>query len=402
MKILKSFSPLFLVIMLSFGLMGGCGGGGSSDGDGGGGGGGGSGDSFETVLVDATAGGLSAPADDPANKFTYLDLSTGEVLPLTDSQAKSSADWDIAFKRSTVILNGGISGSGSASGYFTGNNSEAYDGSGDAILDWFSNASAESELADFSAVSSADIPLDDEGNPDASAFTTDSPLLAVTGDGTSEGWWLYDFTTHTVSANSAYWWVVRSDTGESYAKFHVTEILLEGSPEEWVITLEMDLQGPADTGFTSTETYTAHIPLSGGSVYFDFDTLSEVGSGGGWDIRIEYNAQATYLNIYTNGGMSGSGDGGAFPLLDQPGSVTDGSDPSQVPFYMTDEAGGIFIDSGWYAYNLTGEDHQLWPNYRVYLVYTGTEVYKLQILSYYHPQTAESAWYTVRFEKIWP
>lgn len=400
MNMLKSFLPLFLVIVLSFGLMGGCGGGGSSGSDDGGGGG--SGDSFKTVLVDATAGGLSAPADDPANKFTYLDLSTGEVLPLTDSEAESSADWDIAFKRSTVILNGGISGAGDVSGYFTSNNSEAYDGSGDAVYDWFANATAESEFPDFNAVTSADIPLDGEGNPDGSAFTTDSPLLAVTGDGTSEGWWLYDFATHTVSANDANWWVVRSDAGDSYAKFHVTEILLEGSPEEWVITLEMDIQGAGETGFTSSYTYTAYIPLSGDSVYFDFDTLSEVASGGGWDLLIEYNAQATHLNIYTNGGMSGPGDGGAFPLYDQPGTVSDGSDTSHVPFYMTDSAGGIFIDSGWYAYNITGSDHQLWPNYRVYLVYTGTEVYKLQILSYYHPQTAESAWYTVRYEKIWP
>ncbi|HVY54633.1 MAG TPA: HmuY family protein, partial [Thermodesulfobacteriota bacterium] len=288
MKILKSFLPLCFVIILSFGLMGGCGGGGGSSGNdgGGGGGGGGSNDPFTTVLVDATAGGLSAPADDPANKFSYLDLSTGEVLPFTDSQAKSSTDWDIAFKRSTVILNGGISGPGDVTGYFTGNNSEAYDGNGDPILDWFSSATADSELPDFNAVTSDDIPLDDEGNPDSSAFTSDSPLLAVTGDGTSDGWWLYDFETHTVSANDASWWVVRSDAGDSYAKFHVTEILLEGSPEEWVITLDLDIQAAGDTGFTATDTYTAHIPFSGGSVYLDFDTLSEVGSGGGWDLRI--------------------------------------------------------------------------------------------------------------------
>lgn len=393
MKIFKSVLPLIFVVMLSFGLIGGCGGGSGSGGNGGGGGGGN--EEIITLLVDATAGGLSATPDDPANKYTYVSLSDGAVVELTDDQAASSENWDLAFKRSTVILNGGASGPGSVSAYFTGNNAEAYDSNGDAIFDWFAASTADSELPDFEEVSTSDI-------PDSSEFVTDSPLLAITGDGPPDGWWLYDFMTHTVSANPDQWWVVRSDTGEAYAKFHVIELSEDLGNERWVVTLEMEIQNSGDSEFTSTHTETVFIPLGGGSVYFDIETLSQVISTGPWDIRVEYNAAETFFNIYTNGGASGTGDGGAFPIGNEPGLITDGGDATQIPFYFTDSAGGIFIDSIWYAYNLTGTDHQLWPNYRVYLIQTNGEVYKLQILSYYHPQSAQSAWYTIRFQQIQP
>lgn len=47
------------------------------------------------------------------------------------------------------------------------------------------------------------------------------------------------------------------------------------------------------------------------------------------------------------------------------------------------EPGGVFQRSPWYRYNLTGEDHQVWPTYNVYLIRAGGEVYKVQITGYY-------------------
>jgi hypothetical protein len=73
-----------------------------------------------------------------------------------------------------------------------------------------------------------------------------------------------------------------------------------------------------------------------------------------------------------------------------------------VPIYFSDAAGGIFVESSWYGYNLTGSDNRLWPNYRVYLINAGSDVYKLQILSYYHPQATTSAWYSIRYQKVSP
>lgn len=62
-----------------------------------------------TAQVDATAGGSAAYGKNP---FVYLDLIGGKKVELTDVQARQSGDWDIAFKRWQIKLNGGDSGPG--------------------------------------------------------------------------------------------------------------------------------------------------------------------------------------------------------------------------------------------------------------------------------------------------
>lgn len=59
--------------------------------------------------VDATAGGS---ANYSKNPFIYLDLIGGKKVAITDVQAVQSGDWDIAFKRWQIKLNGGDSGPG--------------------------------------------------------------------------------------------------------------------------------------------------------------------------------------------------------------------------------------------------------------------------------------------------
>ena len=62
-----------------------------------------------TAQVDATAGGS---ANYGKNPFIYLDLIGGKKVAITDVQAVQSGDWDIAFKRWQIKLNGGSSGPG--------------------------------------------------------------------------------------------------------------------------------------------------------------------------------------------------------------------------------------------------------------------------------------------------
>ena len=66
------------------------------------------------TVVDATAGG--AFAADP-HDFTYFSFESGDVVALTDAEAEQSAEWHIAFKRSEIRLNGGISGPGQVRGF---------------------------------------------------------------------------------------------------------------------------------------------------------------------------------------------------------------------------------------------------------------------------------------------
>lgn len=59
--------------------------------------------------LDATAGGLGASFDDPANKWTYFSFDDG-VVELSDAEALDSSAWDLGFKRFYVKSNSGPSG----------------------------------------------------------------------------------------------------------------------------------------------------------------------------------------------------------------------------------------------------------------------------------------------------
>jgi heme-binding HmuY-like protein len=59
--------------------------------------------------ADATAGGLSASADNP---YLYLDLKAGTKVAINDLDARMSMAWDISLKRASLRVNGGDSGTG--------------------------------------------------------------------------------------------------------------------------------------------------------------------------------------------------------------------------------------------------------------------------------------------------
>lgn len=62
-----------------------------------------------TIHVDATAGGFVNAADNP---FLYISFASGspKKVSITDLDAFSSTEWDIAFKRIVIRANGGDSG----------------------------------------------------------------------------------------------------------------------------------------------------------------------------------------------------------------------------------------------------------------------------------------------------
>lgn len=347
-----------------------------------------------TVQIDATAGGFGAGPGDPANKYTYFNFDTGREVDLDDASAVTSGAWHIAFKRTSIRLNGGVSGPGAVQGAIADAQNDFYDAvTGEPNVSVFTNATADSELAAFDAVTSAD----------GLTFEQDRYVPYIRGDGTSEGWWLYAGPpTHAISANPDQWWLVRSAAADSYAKFHVTDIVQPSRD----ITLELFIQGAADSAFPATPTaWTAAIGASGGSKCFDIDSAAEVNCASpGWDIKVEVAGRD--WKIWTNGGVSGSGGGGAFGPFDTAAIAAYASgtvNPGGVDItgmYRQDSAGGLFKDNTWYAYNiLKVSPPVLWPNYRVYVIDTGSGFFKLQLLSYYD-QAGVSGNYTVRYAPV--
>lgn len=67
------------------------------------------GETKELSGIDATAGGVSAPAGAPCG---CVDLIRGEAVALTKDEWSVRTDWHLCFQRTDVFLNGGLSGPG--------------------------------------------------------------------------------------------------------------------------------------------------------------------------------------------------------------------------------------------------------------------------------------------------
>jgi hypothetical protein len=109
-----------------------------------------------------------------------------------------------------------------------------------------------------------------------------------------------------------------------------------------------------------------------------------------WDLAFEG------YSIYTNSGVSGSGQGGAFGPLDL--STLSSSSAPDIPFISADKAGGAFLE--WYAYD--GGAHVLYSRFHTYGVKDGARLWKVQILTYYGLQNSAptSALYQIRYADI--
>lgn len=347
-----------------------------------------------TVQIDASAGGVGASPTDPLNKYTYFDLDTGRVVELTDAEAALDTVWDIAFKRTKTKINGGASGPGSVTAALADEQDDFYDSAGDPDNNVFMNATAESEEAAF----------DDFTDASTLNFVADEDKPRI--DGSLQGdetWALYDPVTHSISAQPDAWNIVKSADGKAFAKLHVINIT-QASRD---ITLEMFIQQEGEVVFDTTATeWTASIGQGGGSRCFDFESESEVDcttESAGWDVMVEVSTSGYEWNMWTNGGIRGSGqEGGSYGTIQSTDfnytGVGDGQGLFPERYLEADAPTGVFIENSWYAYNLAG-NHKLWPNYRVFAVGTGSAIYKLQFLSYYD-ETGESGNLTIRFEAL--
>lgn len=110
-----------------------------------------------------------------------------------------------------------------------------------------------------------------------------------------------------------------------------------------------------------------------------------------WDLAFEG------FDVFTNGGVSGSGQGSAFGPLDT--AVFLGDTAPEVPFTFADKTGGAFVD--WYAYE-GAPSHVLWSRYHVYAVRDGARTWKVQIVGYYGEREGApvSGLYTIRWAEV--
>jgi hypothetical protein len=270
------------------------------------------------------------------------------------------------------MLNGGAAGPGGVQGYCLCQNAAS---SSTQLL----AMTPASELADFEAVTATSIPASD------SAWASDALSPAISG------WYAYNPVTHQVVADPAKVWKVRlaEATNPGYAKFHVTGIQGATQASAGRVTIEYAVQAAA--GAAMGPSHGAVLDgSSGGRVYFDF-ARGTVSDASDWDIALDGYA------IRINGGVSGSGRAAAVLASESFTAMTSASDaPAQI--YRADAYGGVFDKYRWYRYNLTGTN-DITPTYDVYLIRRGTNVYKVQLISYYNT-AGESRRITFRYAKI--
>ena len=136
----------------------------------------------KTVVSLSAAGTTSATGQPiPARHYTFYSLADGKEIAYTDS---NSTKWDVGFRGTTIIINGGTSGPGQ----------------GGAQL--YSGLFADLKTAP----------------PTGYAVDAATGFAIPTGSG--KGWYTYDATTHLVSPIAGKVLALRTATGK-YAKLEV-------------------------------------------------------------------------------------------------------------------------------------------------------------------------------------
>lgn len=331
------------------------------------------------VLMMTACSDATAPDPQPVTGTVVLNGATGwsyarlgAAAPLSGvADPSTSTEWDLAVFATSVMLNGGAAGPGGMQGYCVCQNAAATNAQVQGMT-------AQSELADFEAVTAASVPTDD------SLWQSDRLAPAVSG------WYAYDAVTHAVSAVPARVWAVRTAEGTGYAKIHVTALQNPTRDTPGRVTLEYAVQTARGAAMGETRTVEIDVPATG-RVHFDL-LRGAVSDASDWDLAFEGYA------IRVNGGVSGSGQAGAVALSQPFGEVADAS--SLTPsLYRGDAFGGVFDAKRWYRYNLTGADHQVWPTFEVYLLRRGSQVWKVQLIGYYGP-AGEPRQISIRYARV--
>lgn len=173
--------------------------------------------------------------------WVYFDLANNTVVDAPDA-----SNWQIAFKRMDVQLNGGDSGSGHAGGFIARHIAGFYDADGNPVKAKFINTKPADTLADLTNTAAFETPADaskwllDEnsslinpaykqigswGDP---VFYMDFGLYTYNPNGIEDANGQYTTPTHGLAPNDGAdaegAVLLRSGDGKSYARLHVTHI----------------------------------------------------------------------------------------------------------------------------------------------------------------------------------
>jgi len=187
-------------------------------------------------------GQLTVDASDPA-LFTYVTFDDGGS-ELTVADPSTSTDWDIAFRRFSAKLNGGVAGPGDVAGANLMNNAAADSAT---VVDF---TPADADIA-WDAVTAADIA--------GATFVQDGIVEDVSGP-----WFQFSPIAGNLVANPGAAWKA-AEHGGGHAVFRVVDMTMNGFTSVADMTIEFRHQDGGDLGaldsvFVDRE-FVGHAPV---------------------------------------------------------------------------------------------------------------------------------------------
>lgn len=315
-------------------------------------------------------GVIAVDASSPVS-FAYVSLTGGEVLGNPEDPGTSTA-WDMAFRRFSVRLNGGVAGPGSVSAAGLGNNAGL-------TADEVAALTPQDGEAAFAAVTAADIP--------AAGFIEDA-LVPETGP----SWFRPDPRSGSIVANPGAAWKLREGSGRGYGVIRIVDIAMQGERPVGA-TIQFRRHDP---GGSLGAPETLALDLSRGPVHVSLTSgIVRDASGCDWDV-----ATSPEFTIQVNEACGA----GTFPLdaRDDFTALVRADDAPDYAGFLSTIAGAFPATVGdargtfWYDIR---QNNRMWPTYNVFLVRVAEAVYKVQLFDYYNA-TGDSGFPSVRFQRL--
>ena len=347
-----------------------------------GGGSGGTPVASEKPVTVPTPAPTTEPTPAPKEAFTYAELDATDasqpaLFDLLSNATVTDQSWQIGYQKySGFKLNGGLSGSGKVSGCIAHQYTNLFDASGNSVAAEFEKLTKDTTVADFNSVTAAA----------CSEFVTDSLITQIK----SADWLAADYSNGrpSYSAKAGNGWIVRSASGDAYARVSVKNVsVVFGKATSRQVTLSVEAWDANAKQF-SPAVDSPVLDFSTTTAYWDLETNSAVSADQTWDLSIKVSGRDYPIQV--NGGASGSGKAGVGALIASSiNAVTDPTDTKQVYKYFADRAEGVLSKPGSYGpleYSVKGQ-HKMWPTFTTYLIKDESQgdarLFKLQVVSNY-------------------
>jgi len=322
-----------------------------------------------TSLVPQPSGGNGPQGPLPARHYTFYSLENKAEVPYTDS---ASTKWDVAFRGTTILVNGGTSGPGQGQAQVvSGTTYEA------------------------------------QNTAPTTGYTSDGATAKAIPAGPGNGWYNYNSTTHIISPIAGRVILLKTATGK-YAKLEITNYYKDAVANPTVATpggyysFRSSVQLDGSTRLNTTLVSTTGQPLAPAHyTFYSFVSKGTVpytdSASTKWDVAFRGTT------VLVNGGSSGPGQGqaqvvtGLFPELTTAPATGYKADAATAKAIPTGSG------NGWYSYDAT--THLISPIAgRVIALKTALGKYaKLEITNYYKDApaapsaTSPSGYYSFRY-----